>query len=143
MSRVAIQWVRAPDGDWDPIGVWYGTKTSLQSRVLPGKGMEGFFKRIHDTASPPFLDNGETRGTWEDFVGYALDALSNGHDLMVSEVPPEPTLDQTYAKWVLGLEGDAAARWNPCTVATVTVIPMLDLPVSDGPPSETGTRPHA
>jgi hypothetical protein len=34
-------------------------------------------------------------------------ALSNGHDLMVSEVPPEPTLDATYAKWVLGLEGDA------------------------------------
>jgi hypothetical protein len=143
MSRVAIQWVRNADGAWDPIGVWFGTKCSLQSRVLPGRGMEGFFKRTHDTAGPPNLDDGETRGTWEDFIGYALDALSNGHDLMVSEVPPEATVDATYARWVLGFESDVAAEWKPSTVATVTVMPMLDLPVSDGPPSEAGTGPHA
>jgi len=76
-------------------------------------------------------------------IEYALDALSNGHDLMVTEVEPETTLDKTYAKWVLELDGDAISRWKPTTIATTTVMPMLDLPISDGPPSSTPTLPDA
>jgi hypothetical protein len=131
MSRVAILWLRNADQDWDPVGVWYATKCSLQSRVLPGRDMEGFFRRIHDTARPPCLDDGETPGTWEDFIGYALDTLSNGHDLMVSEVEPEGTLDATYAKWVLGLTGDAPSRWQPTIPSTITLVPMDDRVVSE------------
>jgi len=62
---------------------------------------------------------------------------------MVSEVEPEITLDRTYAKWVLELEGDALSRWKPTTAPTVTVMPMLDLLISDGPPSSTPTLPDA
>jgi hypothetical protein len=143
MSRVAIQWKRQEDGDFKAIGVWFATKVSLQSRVLPGQRMDAWFSTIHQMASPPLIENGTVRGTWEDFIEYALDALSNGHDLMVSEVEPESTLDLTYAKWVLGLEGDALSRWKPRTIATTTVMPMLDLPISDGPPSSTPTLPDA
>jgi hypothetical protein len=143
MSRVAIQWKRQEDGDFKAIGVWFGTKSSLQSRVLPGQRMDTFFRSIHSMASPPLIENGTGPGTWEDAIEYFLDALSNGHDSMVTEVPPEATLDRTYAKWVLGLEGDALSRWKPTTVATITVMPMFDLPVSDGPPSSTPHLPDA
>ncbi len=143
MSRVAIQWKRQPDGDFKAIGVWFGTKVSLQSRVLPGVGMEGFFSSIHSMASPPLINNGTEQGTWEDFIEYALDALSNGHDLMVTEVEPESTLDLTYGKWVLELEGAMLSRWKPTTMPTVTITPVLDLPISDGPPSSTPTLPDA
>lgn len=142
MSRVAVQWIRNAEGDWDPIGVWFGTKSSLQSRYLPGKGVDGFFSRVHESISPPVLDDG-SRGDWTDTIPYFLDALSNGYDMMVSEVPPEATVDATYAKWVLGLNDETAARWKPRTVAAVTVIPTLDLRVSDSPPSESGAGPHA
>jgi hypothetical protein len=126
MSRAAIQWKRAADGDWDPVGVWFATSKGLQSRVLPGQGYDGFFKRIHQTARPPVLDDG-TYGTWEDFIEYALDALSNGHDMMVSEVKPLLTLDQTYAHYVLGLTGKALSRWKPSTIPNVTTIPTSQL----------------
>jgi len=118
MSRVAIQWKRQEDGDFKAIGVWFATTKSLQSRVLPGQRMDAWFSTIHQMASPPLIENGTMPGDWTDFIEYALDALSNGHDLMVSEVEPESTLDLTYAKWVLGLEGDALGRWKPTTVAT-------------------------
>ena len=105
--------------------------------------MEGFFHSIHAQVSPPLINNGTEQGTWEDTIEYFLDALSNGHDLMVSEVPPETTLDKTYAKWVLELEGAALNRWKPTTMPTVTTMPVLDLPISDGPPSSTPTLPDA
>ena len=111
--------------------MWYGTKTSLQSRVLPGRGMEGFFRRIHDTARPPCLDDGETRGDWEGWIEYCVDALSTGYDLMVSEVEPEATLDKTYAKWVLGLSGRALDRWKPTKPATITLVPVAERVVSE------------
>jgi hypothetical protein len=131
MSRVAIQGLRNADQEWDPVGLWDATKCSLQSRVLPGRDTEGFFRRIHDTARLPCLDDGETSATWEDFIGYALDAPSNGHDLMVSEVEPEATLDATYAKWVLGLKGDAPRGWKPTSSPTITLVPVDDRVVSE------------
>ncbi len=127
MSRVAIQWKRQPDGDFKAIGVWFATPKSLQSRVLPGVGMEGFFRSIHTYASPPLVNNGTTPGTWEDFIEYALDALSNGHDLHVTEVDPELTLDLTYAKYVLELEGASLKKWSPTTIPNVSNIPAEDL----------------
>lgn len=126
MSRAAIQWLRNSEGDWDPVGVWFATPKGLTSRYLPGKGMDGFFRRTHENASPPVLDDGSI-GTWEDFIEYALDALSNGHDLMVSEIRPSTTLDLTYAKEVLGLKGAALKNWTPKTIPNVTTIPSQDL----------------
>lgn len=127
MARVAIQWKRQNDGDWKPIGVWFGTHKALQSRVLPGQRMDAWFSTIHQLASPPLIENGTMPGTWEDFIDYALDALSNGHDLMVSEVPAELTLDRTYAKWVLGLEGSALDKYSPATIPNVSTIPASEL----------------
>ena len=143
MSRVAIQWKRQPDGDFKAIGVWFGTPKALQSRVLPGVGMENWFRTIHSMVSPLLIENGTEQGTWEDTIEYFLDALSNGHDLMVTEVKPEITLDRTYAKWVLELEGTALNRWKPTTMPTVTATPVIDLLISDGPPSSTPTLPDA
>jgi hypothetical protein len=141
VTRSAIQWKRDADGDFTAVGVWYATTYCLQSRVLPGWRMENWFRNIHEMARPPCLDDGETRGSWEDFIGYALDALSNGHDLMVSEVEPEETLDRTYARWVLGLSGPALDKWRPLTPSTITLVPMADRVISEPQRSWTWTVP--
>lgn len=124
MARAAIQWRRRGDGNWGAVGVWLGTRTSLMSRFLPDAQLQDFVRRNHVHARPP-TGSGGVRGTWEDWIEYALDALSNGHDLMVSEVEPEPTVDRLYAREVLGLAGaalDGVRLAGPvgCSVVEVT-----------------------
>ena len=51
MSRVAIQWKRQPDGDFKAIGVWFATPKALQSRVLPGVGIQNHGYLLADAAS--------------------------------------------------------------------------------------------
>jgi hypothetical protein len=126
MSRAAIQWLRNDEGKWDPVGIWFATPRGLTSRYLPGKGIDGLFKRVHENIAPPALADGRIGG-WEDAIEYLLDALSNGHDLMVSEIKPSLTLDLTYAKEVLGLKGKALDNWAPSTVPNVTTIPSNEL----------------
>jgi hypothetical protein len=43
----------------------------------------------------------DTTGTWEDWVGWAANAFSNGHDSWAIEVEPELTLDALYEREVL------------------------------------------
>jgi hypothetical protein len=50
---------------------------------------------------------------------------------MVSEVEPEATLDRTYAKWVLELEGAMLNRWTPTRKPAITITPACDRVISD------------
>jgi hypothetical protein len=54
-------------------------------------------------ASRPFA-TGDERGTWEDWIGWAADALANGFDSWAVEVEPEPTIDALYKREVLGVD---------------------------------------
>ena len=63
----------------------------------------------------------------EDWIEYALDALSNGHDLDMVEVTPELTVDLTYARDVLKLDEEARRAWKPTGIANVSTVPVGDL----------------
>ena len=126
MARAAIQWLRQSDGDWKAVGVWLGTKTTLQSRFDPAAGLQDFVQRIHEGATPPSTPGGPP-GTWEDWIGRALDGLSNGHDLMVSEVDPEVTVDELYAREVLELPPAQRAGFKLAGIPNLTSLPVPDL----------------
>lgn len=123
---MAVQ-LKREGADFTPVGVWFATPQMLQSRFLPGKNMERWARAIHESARPPLLDDEQTLGTWEDWVEYALDALSNGHDLWVIEVEPEATLDLSYARYVLELTGDALKAWKPKSVPNVSTLAAGEL----------------
>lgn len=125
MSRAAVQFQRNASGGWDPAGVWLGTVTSLQSRFLPDADLGDFARRIHETARPPTLDSGQ--GSWEDWIEYALSALSNGHDLHIVEVPPELTVDLLYAREVLRLDAAAMKSYGPAGIPNVSTRELPDL----------------
>lgn len=106
MSRALIQWRRTPDGDdWEPCGVWLCTVGSIQSRHIPGNAaLDDFFRRTHAYARRPYrsvMEQGRS-GTWEDWADWALDALSDGHGRMVTEVEPALSVDALYAREVTG-----------------------------------------
>ena len=128
-SRAAVQFLRQPDGGWLPVGVWLGTITTLQSRFLPDAGMDDFARRIHEYARPPRLDNG-TIGSFCDWIGWALDGLSNGHDLFVVGVQPEMTVDDLYAREVLKMSPTQAKRQGRLkgvpSVTTLEEMPPLE-----------------
>lgn len=129
MSRAAVHLERNGRGGWDRVGVWLGTTTTLQSRFLPGRDMEEYVRSIHEQARPPLVDtpSGERRGTWEDWVDWALDGLSNGHTTMVVGVPPELTVDELYAREVLGLPKGKRHGYALKGVPNVSAVPIDDL----------------
>ena len=112
MARAVLYHERQGE-NWKPVGVFLATQKRLDYRVLPGSARrEAWMRTIATESKPPFKDGiglSLERGTWEDdWVPYALDSLSNGHDTWMTEVEPEPTsaqsssLESTYAKYVLG-----------------------------------------
>jgi hypothetical protein len=127
MARAAVQFLRGGDGEWRAAGVWLATRASLQSRFDPAAGLGDFVKRTHDFARPPSTEPGGPPGTWEDWVEYALDALSNGHDLAVVETEPEPTVDELYAREVLKLPRARVRGFALKGVPNVTTIELPDL----------------
>lgn len=126
MSRVAVQLLRDENAKWKPVGVWFSTPQALQSRLLPGVGLEDFFRRVHEGAYRPTLDDG-TQGTWDDWIDYAMDALSNGHDLHIVEVDPVLTVDIAYATYVLALDEEGVKRYKPKGVPNISTVPIGDL----------------
>jgi hypothetical protein len=122
MARAMVTFLRQPDASWRAVGVWLGTRTALTSRFDPAAQLHDWAKRIHDYARPPSLTPGGPPGTWEDWIEYGLDALSNGHDLMEVEVPPELTADELYAREVLGLPEAKRKGFRLQGIANATVV---------------------
>ena len=120
MARCAIQYLRTPEGDWKPVGVWFATPGTLMSRWLPDAGMADWARYIHSVARPVSRD-GIATPEWESWIGYALDGLSNGHDMMISEVKPGLTVDESYAQYVLGMSPSAAKKASLKGIPNVTV----------------------
>lgn len=129
MARGAVQSLRQSDRSWKAVGVWHGTPVALAARFLPGV-LVPFVTTVLEQARPPIPDGKRVRGTWEDWIGYALDALSNGQDLWIEEVPPdqmEPTADLLFARHVLGLTGAALKAYQPQGITSMTTGPLPDL----------------
>jgi hypothetical protein len=126
MSRAAVQLQRKADGDWRPVGVWLGTRTNLQSRFLPGMGLDDFARRVHQHSRPPLVAP-DVRGTWEDWIEWALEGLSNGHDLHIVGVEPELTVDELYARDVLGLPRDQWKAHVAKGIPNLSAVPVDEL----------------
>lgn len=119
MARALLVHERTETGEWRPTGIFFATPKRLDARYLPGDGgREAYFTNILKGSRPPFKDGvgiSTERGTWEDWVGYAVRSLGNGHDTWVTEVEPDVTTEATYAKYVLNVE---VPLTNPATQPT-------------------------
>ena len=96
--------------------------TASAGRQAPS--LEDFVRRVHEGAYRPTLDDG-TQG--EDWIEYAMDALSNGHDLHIVEVDAGLAVDLTYAEYVLALDEEGIKRYRPRGVPNVSTVPIGDL----------------
>lgn len=97
---------RTSTGEWRPVGVFMATRRVLTGRALPGDEVRSrwFESIITDAQRPARADYSPERGSWEDWIGWALGAFSNGHDTMMAEVDPEPTVDMLYQREVLAVQ---------------------------------------
>jgi hypothetical protein len=111
--------------DWRAVGVFLGTTRRLDSKMLPGDARrDAWAASLPVNTKPPFVDGiglSPERGTWEDWIGWALGALSNGHDTWMTEVEPEPTVDALYRREVLGAPATVGAE----TPETTDEVPEL------------------
>lgn len=106
-----VRSIRLGDGSWKPVTVLMGSRTRLQGKTLPGDAERDLWlASILADAQPPLLRDGEReRGTFEDWIGWAVGdqergwpgALGNGHDTWAAEVKPEVTIGQLYDREVL------------------------------------------
>lgn len=112
MARLAIVHSRTAQGNWRPVGVVLGTPARLDFQFLPGQtGWQRWAEQAMTSASPPFKDGtgvNPERGTWEDWIPWAVDAFTNGHDAWLTLITePEPLLEGNYRKYVLGVAPEA------------------------------------
>jgi len=103
VPRAMVIFDRQGDGSWLPTTVILATPDRLQGRCLPGdENRDGRLAHLLDHAVPPRVDVGSgTRGTYEDWIDWALDHLANGHTTWTTEVAPAPTVD-LFEREVLG-----------------------------------------
>ena len=107
MSRLAIVHERTPTGGWRPVGVLLGTPARLDMRFLPGlPDWQAWGANIAENSVPPFRDGlgfDPARGTWEDWIPWAVRSFTNGHDTWLTMIEePEPTIGENYERYVLG-----------------------------------------
>lgn len=108
-----VQFERGDDREFAPVGVWLATTKRLQARMLPGSASRDAFMRyvLSDAQRPKVSFSNEKLG-WPDWIEWAVWSLSDGHIRMMTEVEPTVTLDQLYAREVLG-ERKPAPLYDP------------------------------
>ena len=103
MARAMLQYEHGDDGGWVPVGVWLATPRRLQARMLPGSASrDAFMKYVLSDASRPHQSFSNTKGTWEDWIEWAVWSLTDGMIHFMTEVEPAVTLERLYARAVLG-----------------------------------------
>ena len=112
MSRAMLLFERQPDASWLPTTVILATPKMLQGKALPGSAdRDARLARILTDSLPPRInDQTEERGTYEDWIDWALNALANGHTTWATEIKPEITVDALYQREVLDVIPKPIAR---------------------------------
>lgn len=110
--KAMVVFERTADQKWQPVTVYQATPGKLFGKTLPGNPIRD--KNVADilaTAGRPMVDGytGEM-GTMEDWIMWAQDAMSNGHDKWTSLVVPEKTIDMLYQREVIGVEPQPMMR---------------------------------
>jgi hypothetical protein len=103
---------RQADTSWLPTTVILATPKRLQGKCLRGSpDRDGHLARILADALPRRInDQTEERGTFEDWVGWAVDHLANGHTTWATEVVPTLTVDELYQREVADIAATAGDR---------------------------------
>ncbi len=114
-ARAMVIFDRQGGGSWLPTTVILATPDRLQGRCLPGdENRDGRLALLLDHAIPPQVDVGSaTRGTYEDWIGWAVNHLANGHTTWTAEVAPALTIDDLFEREMLGVVSAAPRRWDP------------------------------
>lgn len=140
MSRALVWQNRTSTGGWRSVGVFLATPRRLDGRALPGdtERARWFETIINDAQRPALEPYNPQRGTWEDWIEWALSALSNGHDSMMTEVEPEPTADMLYQREVLGITPtiQTPSQYRP----TSDIPPLTGRKASDIRPTQPAAR---
>jgi hypothetical protein len=111
-------------GNWIPVGVWLATAKRLQARMLPGSASrDAFMKYVLADASRPTAPFSTTKLGWPDWIEWAVWSLYDGHIRRMFEVPPTVTLDQLYAREVLG-EATPGPLYDPKHQPTAEIPPL-------------------
>ena len=112
MTKVAVVHERQGDGSWKAVGV-LGSKTDgVDGQFLPDEpGWNRWLENLPRVANPPYRDGlgfDPARGTWDDWIAWVVDRLTNGHTTWLTLiVEPEPTLVANFERYVLDRNGRA------------------------------------
>lgn len=103
MARAMVTFERQADGGWKPTIVWLVTRHGIEAKDLPGDANRRNYKMtvLKDAQRPRRDPDSVERGTWEDWVDWALNALGNGYTSWAIEVEPEPTVRALYEREIL------------------------------------------
>jgi hypothetical protein len=105
VARAMVLFERRRDGSWMPDSVILATPKRLRGKCLPGSpDREARLAMLLRDARPPRLnDFTEERGTYLNWVDWALNALANGHTTWTAEVEPTRTVDELFQREVLNV----------------------------------------
>jgi hypothetical protein len=122
MARATLLFERQADASLFPTTVILATPKRLQGKCLPGNpNRDARLTSIIQNAVPPRINvQTEERGSYEDWIDWALNALANGHTTWATEVVPTATVDMLYQR-----EGAMMERGHQTR------------------PPQAGSRPHA
>jgi hypothetical protein len=100
MARALLLFERQADASWLPTTVILATPKRLQGKSFPGDAnRDARLASILTNALPPRIsDLTEERGTFLDWVDWALDAFGNGHTSWATEVVPTATVEALSAR---------------------------------------------
>jgi hypothetical protein len=103
VARAMLLFERQADASWLPTTVILATPKRLHGRALPGDpNRDARLTSILTNALPPRInDLTEERGTFEDWIGWAINHLANGHTTWTGECTPAFTIDELYEREVV------------------------------------------
>jgi ADP-ribosylglycohydrolase len=102
VARAMLLFERQADASLLPTTVILATPKRLDGRALPGSpNRDARLSSILQNALPPRInDLTEERGTFEDWIGWAINHLANGMTTWATEIKPEGTVDTLYEREV-------------------------------------------
>lgn len=102
--------------------VWLATRDRIEAKELPGDARRTNWKNaiLRDASRPRRDGMSEERGTWEDWIDWALNALANGHTSWAVEVVPELTIKALYEREILDV--------TPTPMTTPNLRPSTEVP---------------
>ena len=105
MARAMVLFERRRDGSWMPGSVILATPKRLRGKCLPGSpDREARLASILQNALPPRInDFTDERGTFEDWIDWAVYNLANGHTTWTAEVEPTRMVDELFQREVVNV----------------------------------------